>query len=113
MKRVPKPEYPAREGDIHPVNEDAPGYSTLIRLPDGTITFSGLDEALIGLLETASSSGCVAIYCARSIRDILIERDGMTADDANEFMDYNILCLPSAGGYPLVVDLSNHSRYEE
>ena len=59
---------------------------------DEPILFAdGLDDALIGITETSPHR---AVYSARKIIDILIERDGMTLEGAVEFYEFNI-----AGAY--------------
>lgn len=49
----------------------------------------GLDEALIGVAERINL-GPVAAYSVEKIYEILMNRDGMTYEEAIEFFDYNI-----------------------
>jgi hypothetical protein len=53
----------------------------------------GYDEALLGQAMIWGVDGeriAVLVYDAEGIRSILMERDGMDADTAREFIEYNI-----------------------
>jgi hypothetical protein len=50
----------------------------------------GFDEAIIGIAERINLGPIVA-YSVEKILDILIQRDGMTYGEAQEYFDYNIL----------------------
>jgi len=50
----------------------------------------GFDEAIIGIAERINLGPIVA-YSVEKILDILIQRDGMTYEEALEYFDYNIL----------------------
>jgi hypothetical protein len=50
----------------------------------------GFDEAIIGMAERINLGPIVA-YDVDKMIDIMIERDGMTYEDAIEYFDYNIL----------------------
>lgn len=50
----------------------------------------GFDEAIIGMAERINL-GPVVAYSTNKILSIMMERDGMTYEDALEFYDYNIL----------------------
>jgi hypothetical protein len=60
------------------------------------IKYDGLDEAIIGpaFIWRDQTQVQVLVYDAEAIREILINRDGMEADEAREFIEYNI-----EGGY--------------
>jgi len=60
------------------------------------IKYSGLDEAIIGpaFIWRDQTQVQVLVYDAEAIREILMDRDGMEADEAREFIEYNI-----EGGY--------------
>jgi hypothetical protein len=49
------------------------------------LTADGFDDAIIG--ETTKE---LVVYNVATIIDILMERDGMTEDEAFEYFDYNI-----------------------
>ena len=50
----------------------------------------GFDEAIIGMAERINL-GPVVAYSVEKILDILINRDGMTYEEAIEYYDYNIV----------------------
>ena len=50
----------------------------------------GFDEAIIGMAERINL-GPVVAYDVDKMIDIMVERDGMTYEDAMEYFDYNIL----------------------
>jgi hypothetical protein len=60
------------------------------------IKYDGYDEAIIGpaFIWRDHTQTQVLVYDAEHIRKILMERDGMDADEAREFIEFNI-----EGGY--------------
>ena len=61
------------------------------QLADGEILFcDDLDDALIGTVERCGM-GPVALYDQEKIVRILMERDNMTRQDAEEFFQFNTL----------------------
>ena len=50
----------------------------------------GFDEAIIGMAERINL-GPVVAYDVDKMLEIMIERDGMTYEEAMEYFDYNIL----------------------
>jgi hypothetical protein len=52
----------------------------------------GLDEALVGECQTWDGGSRVErlVYSGEAILDILMERDGMSEEDAWEWVDFNI-----------------------
>ena len=54
------------------------------------IRFTGLDDAIIGLCERIGEEDRLA-YSTSEIINILIERDGMSEQEAIEFFSFNIL----------------------
>jgi hypothetical protein len=57
--------------------------------PDALLC-DGFDDAIIGMAERINL-GPVVAYSVSKILDIMIERDGMTYEDALEYYDYNIV----------------------
>jgi hypothetical protein len=51
---------------------------------------NGFDEAIIGMAERINLSHVVA-YDVDKMLEIMVERDGMTYEEAMEYFDYNIL----------------------
>lgn len=62
---------------------------TIAEQNEEALFLDGFDEALIGIAES-NGSGMRAAYSYSKIVDILMERDGMTNDEAIEFYDFNI-----------------------
>ena len=50
----------------------------------------GFDDAIIGIAERINLGPIVA-YSVDKIIDIMVERDGMTYEEAFEFYEYNII----------------------
>jgi hypothetical protein len=50
----------------------------------------GFDEAIIGIAERINLGPIVA-YSVDKIINIMVERDGMTYEEAMEYYDYNII----------------------
>lgn len=74
-------------------------------LPDelgDAIRFDGLDDACIGWGRVWGSQSRL-VYSAPAIIAILIERDGMPFDEAEEFFDFNIACLYAGDRTPLIL----------
>lgn len=57
---------------------------------DDMLFLDGFDEALIGSMDRFGGE-TVALYDRDKILDILMERDGMSREDAIEFFDFNII----------------------
>lgn len=58
----------------------------------GVVLLDGLHAAFIGLQED-EDGGLHAVYSRNQIVDILVKRDGMSSNEAREFLDYNIDCM--------------------
>jgi hypothetical protein len=48
----------------------------------------GFEDALIGFVDVFNKT--IALYDKQKCLDILIQRDGMTEEEAFEFFDYNV-----------------------
>ena len=59
---------------------------------EGAIILDGLDEAILGITDEFGN-GRRILYSKDKIMNILMERDGMTSSESEEFFDYNILGL--------------------
>ena len=55
------------------------------------LTWDGFDEALVGLARRACQPA-LAIYSVPRCVDILVKRDGMSPEEANEYLEFNTLC---------------------
>lgn len=67
--------------------------------PDAMVA-DGFEGALIG---TASQAGSppLAVYSYHRCVDILVARDGMTHEEAIEFIEFNVVCAYVGAGTPL------------
>lgn len=70
-----------------------------------TVFFDGLDDALVGLVEHFTPGGriLVAAYDYDACLGLLVERDGMEPEDAEEWMDFNVLGAYVGEGTPAFV----------
>ena len=76
--------------DNYDIHEDA----------EGAIILDGLDTAIIGIVEEFGN-GPRILYSKEKIIDILVERDGMTSEEAIEYYDFNILGLYAGEQNPI------------
>ena len=60
----------------------------------------GFEKALLGKAERCGF-GPVYVYSAAAVLNILMQRDGMNADEALEFYEFNILGAYMGEGTPL------------
>ena len=72
---------------------------------EGAVLLTGLEDAVIGIVEDFGSSGRKILYSKPRILHILQERDLMTMGEAEEFYDYNILGLYAGEQNPIFLDL--------
>jgi hypothetical protein len=75
--------------DIAELNEDA-------------LLADGFDAALVGI----TSKGC-AVYSIDAIIAILMERDGLDEEEANEFFGFNIECVYLGDFMPVYVQVGD------
>lgn len=66
---------------------------------DGMLKADGLDNAIIGIA-TRPGGPDVLAYDVSKIIQILVERDGMTPDEATEFFSFNIESAYMGEGTP-------------
>lgn len=60
----------------------------LSEIDEDMLLADGFDEALIGYVQCFT--GVVPLYDRRKCIDILVKRDDMTEDGAQEFFEYNV-----------------------
>jgi hypothetical protein len=65
----------------------------------------GFDEAIIGMAERINL-GPVVAYDVDKMIDIMVERDGMTYEEAIEYFDYNILGAWMGENTPVYIQTS-------
>jgi hypothetical protein len=71
---------------------------------EGAVILSDLDTAIIGIVE--DFDGRRILYSKEKILNILMVRDGMTMDEAEEYYDYNILGLYAGDQNPVFLDVN-------
>lgn len=59
---------------------------------EGAVMLTGLEDAIVGIVEEFGS-GPRILYSKDKIIDILVTRDSMTYEEAEEYYDFNILGL--------------------
>jgi len=69
------------------------------------IKLDGYDEAILGFANVWQNGERVItlVYSAESICTILMDRDGMTEEEAREFIDFNIEGLYAGTDTPVLV----------
>ena len=69
----------------------------------------GFDKAIIGQTYDMVVSEERLIYSIDKCVEILVERDGMTSEEAIEFLDFNVLCAYIGKDQPIFVS----SEYDD
>lgn len=72
----------------------------------GVMHFDGYEKAFLGYASVWDSNGQRidrAVYSGPGIAEILVSRDGMDPDDAQEFIDFNVEGAYVGPGTPVVV----------
>ena len=69
----------------------------------------GFDKAIIGQTYDMVVSEERLIYSIDKCVEILVERDGMTCEEAIEFLDFNVLCAYIGKDQPIFVS----SEYDD
>ena len=63
----------------------------------------GFDKAIIGQTHDTAVQEDRLIYSVEKCVEILVERDGMTSEEALEYMDFNVLCAYIGKDQPIFV----------
>ena len=80
-------------GDILEINPEA-------------LLCDGFDEAIIGMAERINL-GPVVAYDVDKMLEIMVERDGMSYEEAIEYFDYNIIGAWMGENTPVFITKSN------
>jgi len=64
-------------------------WEELMEVYDGCLMADGFEEALVGFGTRFNSP--VTIYDLNKCISVLVERDGMSREEAEEYMDFNVL----------------------
>jgi hypothetical protein len=76
---------------------------------EGAVILTDLDDAIIGVVEEFGN-GPRILYSTEKIIQILIDRDGMSEEEAIEYYGFNIVGMFAGGQNPvfLVKDFENN-----
>lgn len=80
---------------------------------EGVIRLDGLDDAIVGLAFRHTGPGPVLCYDCEKILTILMARDNMTYEEAQEFADFNIYCLWAGEGTPIFLEPATPQEISE
>jgi hypothetical protein len=75
--------------------------------PDALLA-DGLEDALVGYTINTNHPH-VAVYSTSRCVDVLMQRDGMTHEEAQEFLEFNTYCAYVGPNGPLFVRLFDES----
>jgi hypothetical protein len=80
---------------------------------EGVVRLDGLDDAIVGLAFQHSGTQTVLCYDQEKIVKILMTRDGMSYEDAQEFFEFNIACLWAGKGTPIFLEIATLEEIAE
>lgn len=63
----------------------------LADIDDDILIADGFDEAIVGVAYAANDNVYVALYDLDKCLSILVQRDGMTLDEADEYFQFNVI----------------------
>lgn len=78
-------------------------YATLREMNPEAMTIDGFEGAYLGICHRKGSEP-VALYCRQKIVEILMERDGCSWEEAEEYVDYNVTDAWVGEGTPAFLD---------
>ena len=79
---------------------------------DEAVMFDGLDDAVVGIGVRCGQPAIVVYDRSRIVR-ILVDRDGMTDEEACEFCSFNIECGWLGPRTPIVVEMIHQGRQDD
>lgn len=71
---------------------------------DDILVYNGLEEALIGTVYRCGMEGPCAVYDYELLVDVFTQRDGMTYEEAVEYIDFNIVGLFIGARTPFILE---------
>jgi hypothetical protein len=80
-----------------------PFIERLSELNPQALSADGFDDAIIGIAQRHGSEPLLAYSIPKCIK-VLVERDGMSEEDAQEFFDFNVLGAWVGDGTPIYID---------
>lgn len=69
---------------------------------EGVLLCDGFDDAIIGFSQRINEP-LLAVYSYDKMTEVLIERDGMTYEDATEYLDFNVVGAWVGEKTPIIV----------
>lgn len=79
---------------------------------DVSLTIDGFEEAFVGWAQRVGKPP-VAIYDYEQMVDCLMSRDGMTREDAQEFIEFNVEGAWLGEGTPMLLHMSSLKSFKE
>lgn len=76
------------------------------------LTADGFDKAVLGVA-TRCAHGDVVVYDYEKCVEVLMERDGMTDEEAIEFMDFNVVGAYVGEGTPFFLHRMTKEEIDE
>ena len=67
------------------------------------LLMDGFDEAFIGYSQRNNNEPLLAVYSWSLMVDVLVERDGMTSEEAMEYIDFNCVGAWVGENTPIIV----------
>jgi len=83
-----------------------PTLEALAELNPDALLADGLEAALVGYTLNTHHPH-VAVYDVQKCIDVLVERDGMTHEEADEYLSFNTLCAYVGENGPVYVRLGD------
>jgi len=71
----------------------------------------GFDNCVIGLCESANGQTVIA-YDKQKMIKTMVDRDGITYEEAEEYYDYNILGSYMGSSTPVYIELFNEGDFD-
>lgn len=76
------------------------------------LLFDGFEDAFVGYATQAGGIE-LAVYDYETMLKVLRDRDGMSAGEAVEFLEFNTLCAYVGKGTPLVMRRMKFKHFQE
>tara|TARA_R110002051_G_scaffold110450_1_gene183013 strand:+ start:351 stop:602 length:252 start_codon:yes stop_codon:yes gene_type:complete len=73
----------------------------------------GLDDAVIGKTYDMAVQEDRLVYSVQKCIKVFVDRDGMTYEEAREFLEFNTLCAYVDKTQPIFVDAERFDTFED
>jgi hypothetical protein len=74
---------------------------------------NGLDDAVIGKTYDMAVQEDRLVYSVQKCIKVFVDRDGMTHEEAREFLEFNTLCVYVDKSQPIFVDAEHFDTLED